>query len=108
LDVYFKKGTEESTVYEDGQDGFDYKKGRYSLRNFKLRGKDDQLIIQQFKDGTFITSYETIKLKFHGLPFQIKTIQVDNEVVTFEDVKLNGSNSIELSKEFTVLELTGM
>ncbi|MGY8916281.1 MAG: glycoside hydrolase family 31 protein, partial [Flavobacteriales bacterium] len=72
LDVYFKKGIEDSTVYEDGQDGFDYKKGRYSVRNFKLRGKDDQLIIQQFKDGTFITSYDTIKLKFHGLPFKIK------------------------------------
>ncbi|MET6991104.1 glycoside hydrolase family 31 protein [Sediminicola arcticus] len=108
LDVYFKKGTEDSTVYEDGQDGFDYKKGRYSLRNFKLRGKDDQLIIQQFKDGTFVTSYDTIKLKFHGLPFQIKSIQVDNESVTFADVKLNGSNSIELSKDFTVLELTGI
>ncbi len=108
LDVYFKKGIEDSTVYEDGQDGFDYKKGRYSVRNFKLRGKDDQLIIQQFKDGTFITSYDTIKLKFHGLPFQIKSIQVDNETVSFEDVKLNGSNSIELSKEFTVLELTGI
>ncbi|ALM06692.1 glycosyl hydrolase [Sediminicola sp. YIK13] len=108
LDVYFKKGIEDSTVYEDGQDGFDYKKGRYSVRNFKLRGKDDQLIIQQFKDGTFITSYETIKLKFHGLPFQIKSIQVDNETVSFEDVKLNGSNSIELSKEFNVLELTGI
>ena len=108
LDVYFKKGTEDSTVYEDGQDGFDYKKGRYSVRNFKLRGKDDQLIIQQFKDGTFLTTYETIKLRFHGLPFQIKSIQVDNEAVTFEDVKLNDSNSIELSKEFTVLELTGI
>ncbi|MET7030154.1 glycoside hydrolase family 31 protein [Sediminicola luteus] len=108
LDVYFKKGIEDSTVYEDGQDGFDYKKGRYSVRNFKLRGKDDQLIIQQFKDGTFITSYDTIKLKFHGLPFQIKSIQVDNETVSFEDVKLNGSNSIVLSKEFTVLELTGI
>lgn len=108
LDVYYKKGTEDSSVYEDGQDGLDYKKGRYSLRNFKLRGKDDQLIIQQFKDGTFVTTYETIKLKFHGLPFQIKSIQLDNEPVSFEDVKLNGSNSIELSKDFTVLELTGI
>ncbi|MEJ1222248.1 glycoside hydrolase family 31 protein [Sediminicola sp. 1XM1-17] len=108
LDVYFKKGTEDSTVYEDGQDGLDYKKGRYSLRNFKLRGKDDQLIIQQFKDGSFMTSYETIKLKFHGLPFQINSIQLDNEEVSFEDVQLNGSNSIVLSKDFTVLELTGI
>tara|TARA_R110002020_G_scaffold466202_1_gene688550 strand:+ start:121952 stop:124351 length:2400 start_codon:yes stop_codon:yes gene_type:complete len=106
LDVYFKMGVENSTVYEDGQDGYDYKKGRYSLRNFKLRGKEDQLIIQQFKDGSFITSYETIKLKLHGLPFQIRKIQVDHETVTLEDAKLNGNNIIEVSKDFTELNLT--
>ncbi|MEH6681556.1 MAG: glycoside hydrolase family 31 protein [Sediminicola sp.] len=106
LDVYFKMGVENSTVYEDGQDGYDYKKGRYSLRNFKLRGKEDQLIIQQFKDGSFITSYETIKLKLHGLPFQIRKIQVDHETVTLEDAKLNGNNIIEVNKDFTELNLT--
>jgi alpha-glucosidase len=106
LDVYFKFGVENSTVYEDGEDGYDYKKGRYSLRNFKLRGKEDQLVIQQFKDGSYITSYETIKLKLHGLPFQIKKIQVDHEMVTLEDAKLNGNNIIEINKDFTELNLT--
>ena len=36
LDVYYKLGKESSEVYEDAGDGYDYKKGRYSLRNFKL------------------------------------------------------------------------
>lgn len=107
LDVYFKIGIENSTVYEDGQDGYDYKKGQYSLRNFKLRGKENELIIQQFKDGTFTTSYSKLKLRLHGLPFKIKNIELDNEKTTFGEVKLNGSNTIEVGKDFTVLHITG-
>ncbi|UJH66914.1 glycoside hydrolase family 31 protein [Allomuricauda sp. SCSIO 65647] len=107
LDVYYKEGAENSIVYEDQQEGYDYKKGRYSLRKFRLKGKPKELIIQQFKDGSFITSYETFKLHFHGLPFKIKTIELDNENVDLKSVKLNGGNSIEISKNFTELHLTG-
>ena len=107
IDVYFKLGKETSTVYEDGQDGYDYTKGRYSLRNFKLHGKENELIIQQFKDGTFITSYASFKLNLHGLPFKIASVEVDNEVVSLEDIKLNGNNVIEVSKEFTQLRVIG-
>ncbi|WP_411031781.1 glycoside hydrolase family 31 protein [Spongiimicrobium sp. 3-5] len=107
LDVYFKLGTENSTVYEDGQDGYDYKKGRYSLRNFKLIGKKNELIIQQFKNGSFITPYSTFELKFHGLPFKIDSIELDNETVTFKDVKLNGNNTLVIGKDFTELHIIG-
>ena len=107
LDVYFKLGTENSTVYEDGQDGYDYKKGRYSLRNFKLIGKKNELIIQQFKNGSFITPYSTFELKFHGLPFKIASIELDNETVTFKDVKLNGNNTLVIGKDFTELHIIG-
>ena len=107
LDVYFKNGVETSTVYEDGQDGYDYKKGRYSLRNFNLKGKANELLIQQFKDGSFITSYETFKINLHGLPFKIKKIQIDNEFVDLKDVKLNGNNNIHISKDFTLLHIIG-
>ncbi|WP_350291317.1 glycoside hydrolase family 31 protein [uncultured Croceitalea sp.] len=106
VDVYFKDGVETSTVYEDQQDGYDYKKGRYSLRNFRLKGKIDGMSIQQFKDGSYITEYETIKLHFHGLPFKIKTIEIDNEKVDAASVKLNGNNSIEVSKDFTSLYIS--
>lgn len=107
LDVYFKIGIENSTVYEDGQDGYDYKKGQYSLRNLKLRGKENELIIQQFKNGTFKPSYKTFKLRLHGLPFKIKYIEIDNEKVTLEEVKLNGNNIIYINKDFTELHITG-
>ena len=107
LDVYYKNGVETSTVYEDGQDGYDYKKGRYSLRNFNLKGKANELLIQQFKDGSFITSYETLKMNLHGLPFKISKIQIDNEFVDLKDVKLNGNNNIYVRKDFTLLHIIG-
>ncbi len=107
IDVYFKIGSESSSVYEDDQDGYDYTKGRYSVRNFKFTGKENEIVIQQFKDGSFITSYENITVKFHGLPFEIETIEVDNELVSKTDVKLNGGNSVEVRKDFTVLHVKG-
>ena len=72
LDVYFKVGKEDSILFDDAHDGYDYTKGRYSLRTFKLTGKSDQLIIQQHKEGKYITTYNTFKIKFYGLPFKVK------------------------------------
>src|SRR5690554_1861483 len=108
LEVYYKDGVESSNVYEDAQDGYDYKKGRYSLRNFKLKGKENELIIQQFKDGNFITPYETFRFNFHGLPFKIKEILVDNEMVDLGAVNFDGNNNIQIGKDFTVLHIIGM
>ncbi|MDT0540883.1 glycoside hydrolase family 31 protein [Croceitalea sp. P059] len=107
LDVYYKEGVETSTVYEDQQEGYDYKKGRFSLRKFRQRGKENELIMQQFKDGSFITTYETFKLQFHGLPFKIENIEVDNEMVDLKSINFDGGNSIEVSKDFTELHIFG-
>jgi len=108
LDVYYKKGKEKSELYEDASDGYDYKKGRYSLRNFTLVGKSDELIIQQHKSGKYITTYKFFKLKLHGLPFNVSKIQIDNEEIAFEDVKVNGDNTIIISKDFTELHIIGV
>ena len=107
IDVYYKEGTENSQVYEDQQEGYDYKKGRFSLRRFKLTGKKNELIIQQFKDGNYITPYKNFKMSFHGLPFKIDSVELDNEEVNLDDIKLNGNNSIEVSKDFTELHIFG-
>jgi len=107
LDVYFTLGTEQSSIYEDAHDGFDYKKGDFSDRKFKLEGKKNELILQQFKNGTYVTPYKTLSLNFIGLPFKVNTIQVDNVKVPLESVKMNGSNSIEITKEFTELHILG-
>jgi len=105
LDVYYKMGKENSQLFDDEQDGYDYKKGKYSLRTFKLVGKEKELIIHQHKSGTFKTAYKTFKLKLHGLPFKISKIQIDNEEIIFENTKVNGDNTLIIDKDFTELHI---
>ena len=105
LDVYYKMGKENSQLFDDEQDGYDYKKGKYSLRTFKLVGKEKELIIHQHKSGTFKTAYKTFKLKLHGLPFKISKIQIDNEEIIFENAKVNGDSTLIIDKDFTELHI---
>ena len=105
LEVYYKKGKDESHVFEDAQDGYDYKKGRYSLRSFNSVGKKNSLTIQQFKTGKFITSYDTFEIHIHGLPFKIDRVEVDNEEIDIS--KINGDVTLTVSKEFTELHIIG-
>ena len=106
LDVYFKEGKEKSQVYEDAHDGYDYKKGRFSLRDFKLIGKKKSLTIQQFKSGKYITPYETFQINLKGLPFKIAKIEIDNEELDLKKLKINGDNSFVVTKEFNRLLIT--
>jgi alpha-glucosidase len=105
LDIYFKSGKEKSVLYEDAQDGYDYNKGRFSLSTFTVKGKANQLIIQQHKEGRFDTGYKRYRIELHGLPFSITEIQLDNDVMTFEDVSFDGTRLI-ISKDFSELNFT--
>ncbi|AXT49644.1 DUF4968 domain-containing protein [Aquimarina sp. BL5] len=107
LEVYYKLGNKEvSKVYEDAQDGYDYTKGRYSLRSFAFTGKENELIIQQHKNGTYITEYDTMKIEFIGLPFDIDEIEIDNVVVSLKDLKFNKKeNTVVVPKNFAELHI---
>ncbi|MCF8714555.1 glycoside hydrolase family 31 protein [Joostella atrarenae] len=107
LDVYYKLGKEESNVFEDAGDGYDYKKGRYSLRTFKLTGKENQLIIQQFKEGKYETPYDCFKINLIGLPFKIHAVEIDNVEILMEEVMINGDGNMTIQKEFTQLHIKG-
>ncbi len=107
LDVYYKKGKEKSELYDDANDGYDYKKGRFSLRYFTLNGKSNELVIRKYKSGKFITDYKSFKMNLHGLPFKISSIKLDNEEISFEDLKLNGDNIITITKAFDELRIIG-
>ncbi|WP_228851888.1 glycoside hydrolase family 31 protein [Aegicerativicinus sediminis] len=107
LEIYFMEGREISTLYDDVNDGYDYTKGRYSLRTFRLIGRKNELIIQQHKEGKFTTTYETFKLRFHGLPFKIGTIQLDNVDVEPSQLKINGGSTMVVDKNFTELHIIG-
>ncbi len=107
LDVYFKEGKEHSQLFDDAHDGYDYTKGRYSLRTFKLTGRKKELIIQQHKEGKFMTDYSTFKLCIHGLPFDIKEIELDNQVIPLKHLKTNGTHSMVVDKNFSEIHIIG-
>lgn len=107
LDIYYKEGKEKSVVYEDAQDGYDYKKGRYSLLSFQLTGKSNKLIIQLHKEGKFETNYSKYKLNLIGLPFKIKSLKIDSEKVPFNKEAFEVDNYLIVDKEFAVLQLIG-
>jgi len=106
LDVYYKVGKEDSELYDDANDGYDYTKGRYSLKKFNLAGNGDKLIIRIHKTGKFETTYSNFKINLIGLPFKVKSIKVDNEFVDFKDLQFKDSSLI-VTKEFTNLQIIG-
>jgi alpha-glucosidase len=106
LEVYFKLGKEKSVLYEDAQDGYDYNKGRYSLATFSLKGKEDQLVIQQHKEGKFNTQYSKFRINLHGLPFTVTKIEIDNEQISLDSVSFV-DHSLVIDKDFTELHIIG-
>ncbi|MNE51984.1 hypothetical protein D3C80_1466380 [compost metagenome] len=107
LDIYYKEGKEKSVVYEDAQDGYDHKKGRYSLLSFQSIGKEKDLIIQLHKEGKYDTNYSKYKINLIGLPFKIKRIEIDNEKFSFSKKVLELENHLIVDKEFTELHIIG-
>jgi alpha-glucosidase len=107
LDVYYKNGKEKSELFSDANDGYDYIKGRYSLRTFSLTGRTNELIINQHKEGKYVTPYTIFEVRIHGLPFEITEIQVDNEIVSIDLLKSNGTQTIKVDKNFSELHVLG-
>ncbi|OCB74808.1 glycoside hydrolase family 31 protein [Flavobacterium crassostreae] len=108
LEVYYKEGIEKSVVYEDAQDGYDYKKGRYSFLTFQVIGRDNEVIIQLHKEGKFETNYTHYEIKLIGLPFEISTIAINNEKDSYDKVSYKKEGFLKVAKEFHVVHITGV
>ncbi|MCK5816221.1 MAG: glycoside hydrolase family 31 protein, partial [Flavobacteriaceae bacterium] len=106
LDVYHKNGKEESLLFQDDGDGYDYTKGRYSLVKFNLSGTNEKLIIRLNKRGKYESSFSTYKINLFGLPFEVKSIKVDNESVDLKDLQFE-NNSLIIPKGFSTLKMNG-
>ena len=72
-----------------------------------MRGKETEMIIQQHKEGKFVTNYTSLKINLHGMPFKVKRIELDNEVVTFDKVNFDGKSTLTIDKEFSELRIIG-
>lgn len=107
LDLYFKNGKEKSVVYEDAQDGYDYKKGRYSFLSFRTIGKEKELIVQLHKEGKYDTPYSKYRINLIGLPFKVTEIEIDNEKIAFDKIAFEENHFLIVDKEFSELHISG-
>ncbi len=105
LDCYYIDGEDKSNLYEDDNDGYGYKKGDFSRRTFRNVGKDGEIILQQHKRGKFVTTYDTFKIRLIGSPFEIKTIELDNDLITPEITYEEGIATFVVTKDFTELHI---
>jgi len=69
LHVYFKNGTTESVLYDDGGEGYGYQEGQRTVRRFTVAGSDKGLLLTQSIEGDYAPAYATYRLVLHGLPF---------------------------------------
>lgn len=77
LHVYYKNGEEESELYHDSGDGYDYEKGKYQLHSFHLKGESRSVSFTQMREGELKPEYGTFKIIFHGLPYKSRRCLID-------------------------------
>lgn len=103
LHVYYKNGTENSVLYEDAGDGYEYMHGGYKVKTFILQGSTHQLQITQVEKGNFTADYTTYRLVVHGLPFQPTACRVDGKPVSLW--RVGNAYEIATTDQFKQLEI---
>ncbi len=85
LHAYFKSGKEESVLYEDKGDGYQYENGAFNLKKFILEGDKNQVQITQFIDGKYSPTYEIYEFIMHGVPYEVGAIIVDGNAINVDN-----------------------
>jgi alpha-glucosidase len=106
IDIYFSLDQSKSRIYADAGDGYDYKKGRFSLRTLHTIGREDSLVLNQHKEGDYSAEYNTFKLRIFNLPFEVKSIYVDNLPADFEPAKNGTTLEFSVNKDFSQIHIT--
>jgi alpha-glucosidase len=106
IDIYFSMEQSKSRIYADAGDGYDYKKGRFSLRTLHLIGRGESMVINQHKEGDYNAEYDNFKLRVHNLPFEIDKVYVDN--LPAEGSPIQRENYVEfiVNKDFSQIHFT--
>ena len=99
LHVYYKLGVEGSMLYEDAGDGYDYEKGIYNEKEFKLTGSTKDLQIEQDRKGHFETSYDHYRIVIHALPAMANSIFINDKKIEPHSVSVENNNIIFYADE---------
>lgn len=102
LVVYYTDYEVNNYMYEDHGDTFAYEQNIYLEKCFIVNGNNSSLSIRQSSEGMYTEDYKTYDLYFVGLPFELKTLTVDNEEKNIE-VDADGMLFIKVPKDFKSL-----
>ena len=76
--IYFSESTEESFLYEDSGDGYDYEKGMYNIKKFETTYENGRFTIRQHKKGHYEETYDDMNIEVIGLTSKPITLNVNS------------------------------
>ncbi len=87
LHVYYKNGTAESVLYDDGGEGYAYLEGHKTVRRFTVTGSATDLVLTQAIEGDYAPSYATYRVVLHGVAGAI-AVTADGQPAPVTDATL--------------------
>ena len=90
LNMYYVEGEEDTLLYEDEGESFDYMNDLFKEKRFILKGTVAGLDIFQDETGIYTESYHEYRVNLIGLPFKPTLATVDHEPVAFDPMPDNG------------------
>jgi len=105
LHIYYSVSRHVSFYYADGNEGYDYTKGDYSLQKFTVFGNRRQMRIISENKGDFKADGVTYKIEIHGLPFVPKGYEVDNVAVSLSARQRSKSFSFTIPSGFKKIRI---
>lgn len=109
LYIYYKNGVETSHLYEDAGEGYGYLDGAFSLKLFETFGINNTFILRQRREGSFVPSYESVKIYLVGFPTYVKKCTVDGDEIPIKEIRLRDRSlyTLLLPPEFQTIEWHG-
>jgi len=101
LTLHAYHGGEEvlSYLYEDEGDGYDYEKGIYNKKSFKIQSTDQSFQLSLKFNGHYDPTYSMYKIIVHGLTFIPKIILVnEKQLEIIPAFQVNGSLEINVER----------
>ena len=88
LNVYYSDKSKTSLLYEDAEEGWEYKKGDYLLTTFEYSSdqNSETVRLKAGREGTFKPAYDTVEITLIGLPFDAKSAEADGSKVELEEI----------------------
>ncbi len=109
LYVYYKNGRENSHLYEDAGEGYGYKNGEFSLKEWQTEGANGHFTLRQSTSGNFALPYQQAKIYLVGFPTYVTSCQVDGADFPIKEIKLRDRSlyTLVINADFQVIEWQG-